>query len=105
MADDGPTPSSGPPWISIADVTAGEGDGLMTFTGRLSKASTKWIGMGYKIENGTAVTESDYNPSSRYAHGSRSIIIAAGQTSATISVSTVDDQEPEGEETFTVKLS
>ena len=94
VADDGPTSSNGPPSISIADETASEGDGVMTVTVSLSKASTKWIWMGYKIENGTVVSQSDYNPSSRYALGSRSTILAAGQTSARISVSIVDDQEP-----------
>ena len=88
--------------VSIADARASEGDPL-TFTVRLAGGTLgSDLGLSAKPGSGpgdTATADTDY------ATVARDVTIAAGRTSATFSVETVEDRDDEPDETFTVTLS
>ncbi len=103
VADDDPAspppPPSSKPTITVDDATAGEGDGAVEFTVRLSAASTAAVTVYYAANPGTAMPYADYLP-----EWGR-ITFAAGDTSKTVRVSLIDDRTPgEGDETFVLKL-
>ena len=106
VSDGGAAPPLPPPpsgtALSVADASASEGEAVR-FTVRLSGevpvealelVATPSSGPG---DSATASTD--------YATAEQSISIAAGQTSATFAVATVQDDEAEADETFTVTLS
>ena len=98
------TPESPPPMVAapalaIADVSAAESDGTLTFTVSLSFASGDAVTVRYGTENGTA-TVADY----RAASGT--LTFPADSTAAqTIVVTLRDDAVAEPAETFTLRLS
>ena len=100
IADDDPAPpSSSKPSISVDDATAGEGDGAVEFTVRLSAVSTAAVTVYYAANPGTAMPYADYLPDWGR------ITFAAGDTSKTVQVSLIDDRTSgEGDETFVLKL-
>jgi len=86
--------------ISVSDGNASEGDGSMQFTVNLDQASTADVSVDVSTANGTATAGSDYT-----ALAAQTVTVAAGQTSATFSVSLSEDDDVEADETFTVSLS
>ncbi len=97
--DNPPPPSSSKPSISVDDATAGEGDGTVEFTVRLSAASSSAVTVYYFTNQGTALPYADYRPEWGQ------VTFAAGDTSKTVQVSLIDDRTPgEGDETFVLKL-
>ncbi len=94
-----PPPSLSKPSISVGDATAGEGDGAVEFTVRLSAASSAAVTVYYAANPGTAMPYADYLPDWGR------VTFAAGDTAKTVQVSLIDDRTPgEGEETFVLKL-
>ena len=93
------TDNDNPPALSIGDVTVTEG-GTAQFTISLDAVSGKDVTVSWATSDGTATAGSDYT-----ARSSQSASIAAGQSSATITVQTTDDSTDETDETFTVTLS
>ena len=88
------------PQVSITDASATEGNPL-TFTVTLSPASTQSVTYYYATYQGTARGGGqDYQGS--YA---TALTFSSGQTSKTISVSTVDDTEDESDEQFYVYIT
>ncbi|MHC5856139.1 Calx-beta domain-containing protein [Nostoc sp.] len=92
------------PTISISDVSVAEGNtGTTTnanFTISLSNPSSQQVTVSYNTSDGTAqVVNSDYNS----ALGT--IIFAPGETSKTLSISVIGDNQTESNETFAVNLS
>ena len=87
------------PQLSIDDVAVAEG-GVAQFTIQLDAVSGKDVTFNWTTSDGTATAGSDYT-----AQTGQSVIIAAGQQSATVSVQTTDDGDDEASETFTVELS
>ena len=88
--------------VSVADARASEGDSV-TFTVRLAGGT---LGSDLKLSakpgsepGDTATADTDY------VTAARDVTIAAGRTSATFSVATVEDRDDEPDETFTVTLS
>ena len=97
--DNPPPPSSSKPSISVDDATAGEGDGAVEFTVKLSAASSSAVAVYYFTNQGTAMPYADYRPEWGQ------VTFAAGDTSKTVQVSLIDDRTPgEGDETFVLKL-
>ena len=94
ISDDDPLPS-----LSIADVTAGESAGTMTFTVSLSAASGRTVTVSWATNDGTALAGSDY------VAGSGALTFQPGVTSQTIDVTLSGDLLDEPNETFTVDLS
>ena len=88
-----------PPTLSIDDaapVTEGE---PAEFTARLSKTSATAVSVSYETVDGTAAAGWDYNAASG------TLRFEPGETSQTITVTTLDDGDPESDETFTLTLS
>lgn len=97
------------PTLSINDVKQAEGnaDGTMTFTVTLSGASATDTTFHFATAAGSAIEGSTTidTPGADYLAKSGDITIPAGQTSATIAITTKGDRIEEGNETFTVTLS
>ena len=86
------------PRLSIDDASVGEGDAA-EFTVTLSRTSNRTVTVDVQTANDTAEAGADYTAKSE------TLTIAAGQTTATFSVDTIDDQDQESDENFTVTLS
>jgi len=95
IRDDDP-PSS----VSIADGSAEEDAGTISFVVSLDHESGKRIGVAWETADGTAVAGDDYE------HTRAVVEFAPGVTARTISVAVIDDgdREPDGE-SFQVTLS
>lgn len=94
--------SSSLPTLSINDAIVTEGNSgttNMTFTVRLSAASTQTVSVNFATANGTAIAGSDYTS------GSGTITFNPGETSKTITVAVRGDLLDEDNETFMVNLS
>ena len=87
------------PALAIDDAPAVVEGGTAEFVVRLSEASSLAVMVDFETVDGTAEAGSDY----RAASGR--LTFAAGETTRTILVPTVDDTVPEAEEDFTVVLS
>ncbi|MDZ7965331.1 MAG: Calx-beta domain-containing protein [Nostoc sp. DedSLP03] len=92
------------PTISISDVSVSEGNtGTTTnanFVVTLSNASYQQVTVNYNTSDGTAKTsDSDYNSDSG------TIIFAPGETSKTLNIGVIGDNQSEANETFSVNLS
>ena len=97
------TPTTTPPGVSVAGVTAAEpsatGTAQAAFTVSLSKASTTPVTIGYATANGTATAGTDYTATTG------TLTFAPGVTSQKINVPILADTAVETAETFTVTLS
>ncbi|MGB5626060.1 MAG: PQQ-dependent sugar dehydrogenase, partial [Woeseiaceae bacterium] len=90
------------PTLSIADATVDEGDNGTTsldFNVSLSQSGTSNVSASYTTSDTSAIAGSDYTASSG------TLTIAAGDTSATISVEVIGDTNSEADEILTVTLS
>ena len=92
------------PTISISDVSIAEGNIGTTsnanFTITLSNPSYQQVTVNYNTSDGTAqIADSDYNSDSG------TIIFAPGETSKTLSIGVIGDNQSEANETFSVNLS
>ena len=88
-----------PAVVTIADASASEGDAI-TFTVTLDKAVSGGFTVTPSFTDGTATKGRDYTENT----AGLSFAGAAGETQ-TFSVSTTEDSDVEGDETFTVGLS
>ena len=89
------------PVLSIADAAAEEGDAV-EFAVSLSQAAGEAVTVQYDTSIGASDTAAadDFT-----AAAAQTLTIPAGDTSATISIPTVEDTTEEGDETFTLALS
>ena len=87
------------PAVTIADVSAAEGDGI-TFTVRLDKAVSGGLTVTPSFTDGTATKGTDYTENT----AGLSFAGTKGETQ-TFTVSTTDDTDSEPDETFTVGLA
>src|SRR5207247_2022796 len=90
------------PSISINNASVTEGNSGTTnaaFTVSLAASSPQDIAIHYATSNGTATSGSDFTSTSG------TLTIAAGQTSATISVPVLGDHTDEANETFSLTLT
>jgi len=97
ITDDDPAPT-----ISIADQSITEGNTgtkTLTFTVTLSAVSGLPVTVNYATAGGTATSGADF------VAGNGTVTIAAGQTSATFTVTINGDTTVESNENFTVTLS
>ena len=90
------------PRVSIADqeATEGEADPTMHFEVAMDVAHYQPVRVNYEITEDTATEGDDYTSS----HYIGQLTFSAGTTRRTITVSAVDDNEPEGTETFEIEL-
>ncbi len=97
--NDGNQTPPGPPTLAIYDVTVTEGSGSAVFRVSLNTESTEVVTVDYSTFDGTATAGSDY----RATGGT--LTFEPGETRQTIPVEVLDDDEVEGDEILTVKLS
>ncbi len=96
------TNDDAPPVISIGDASLVEGDDGVTylvFTVSLSKPSIDPVTVDFETADGSAAEDSDY------LGLTGQVSFAPGDTSETISVPLIGDENPENNETLTVTLS
>ena len=96
---DGPSSPSGLPALVIDDVTVAEDGGSAPFTVSLSRQSSAAVTVAYETSDWTATAGSDYTAASGR------LTFAPGETRKTIAVPVLADDEEEGDEIFTVRLS
>ena len=96
---DGPLPPSGLPELAIHDVTVAEDAGNAVFRVSLSHESDEAVTVAYATSDWTATAGSDYTTASGR------LTFEPRETLTTIAVQMVDDDEEEGDEVFTVRLS
>lgn len=90
------------PSVTIDDTSAGEADGTLDFDLRLSNASHEEL----RIQVVTpAPPEDTATPDVDYTPIDTDVVVAAGTTTATVSVPTVADDMDEADETVTVRLA
>ncbi len=85
--------------VTIADASAEEGD-VLTFTVTLDQAVAGGLTVTPSFTDGTATSGTDYTENT----ASLSFTGAAGETQ-TFTVATIEDEEAEADETFTVSLA
>ena len=86
--------------LTIADAGADEGDDI-TFTVTLDPTSSREV----KVDWATSVASGDTAVQADFTAGSDTLTFAAGDSSKTFTVATVEDTTSEPDETFTVTLS
>ena len=96
---DGPSSPSRLPALVIDDVTVAEDAGSAPFTVSLSRPSSAAVTVAYETSDWTATAGSDYTAASG------TLTFAPGETRKTIAVLVLVDDEEEGDEIFTVRLS
>ncbi len=94
ILDDDPAPS-----LTIADASANENVGTLDFTVSLSQVSGKDVSVNYATSGVTALLGGDF------ASSFGTLTIPAGQLTAMVPVTILDDVIYEGSETFAVDLS
>ncbi|HEY1140702.1 MAG TPA: Calx-beta domain-containing protein, partial [Lysobacter sp.] len=87
------------PTVSINSASVAEGDSVV-FTVSLSGPSATDVSVTLNTANGTAIAPGDY-----IAQSGLTVTILAGNTTATVSVPTIEDTLFEGDETFTATIS
>ena len=90
--------NEGNPTLSISNASAIEGN-TIDFTITVSPVKSSDITFDYRTVNGTANASSDFTGSSW-----TSITLPANQSSMTLGISTTQDTEEEGNESFTVEI-
>ena len=87
------------PALAVADVSAGEGDGMLRFTVTLGAAAAEQVTVSYATEDGTATAGADY----RQTRGS---LTFPPESSAArqVEVPVHDDRVAEGAETLILRL-
>lgn len=92
-------PGFAPPTLSVANAAAVPEGSAQTFTVTLSPAATVPVTVDYAAVSGSAVQGADFAPASG------TLTFAAGETTKTITVSTLDDVLDEPSQTYTITLS
>ena len=91
---------AGPPAISVSDAAVQEAQGaVLVFSVTLSHAFTRTVTVAYATSDGSAQAGSDYTAASA------TLTFNAGETSQTVQVTVLTDQEDESQETLTLTLS
>ena len=88
----------GTPALSVADASAPEG-GTLAFAVTLAPAAPGTVSVDWATSDGTAKAGTDYTAASG------TLVFAPGETSKTVSVAVLADEEAEGAETMVLTLS
>ena len=87
------------PALAVADVSAGEGDGMLRFTVTLGAAAAEQVTVSYATEDGTATAGADY----RQTRGSLTFP-PESNAARQVEVPILDDRVAEGAETLILRL-
>jgi len=94
------TDNDATPKVSISGpVEVNEAAGTVTYTVKLSNASSETVKVNYGSDDGTATSGKDYGATQG------SLSFAPGETEKTVTVSIIDDKVLEGAETYKISLS
>ncbi|MYD86716.1 MAG: hypothetical protein F4Y14_11415, partial [Acidobacteria bacterium] len=85
--------------VSVADAAVSESAGTATLTVTLSAAAARPLELSYETSDGTASSGSDYTAASG------SLTVPAGQTSQDLTLTVLDDEIDEPDETFDLTVS
>ena len=96
--DDGTSPPPTTPSLRIGDATVDEGGGPAVFTVTASAESSGTMTVDYETADDSATAGGDYTITSG------TLTFSAGQRTATIEVTVIDDSDEEQDETFKVRL-
>ena len=101
--DDDPPPPvvNSTPTLSISDASGSEGD-TITFTVTLSPSSSRYVWVNYYARPAYGDAQSATYADFGSVYGT--LTFNPGETSKTISVTLIDDSQPEGDETFVFSL-
>ena len=97
--DNDTAPPPTPPSFSVSNAASVNEGCTVFYTVTRSGSTTGTYSVSFATANGSAAAGSDYNANSG------TLTFASGETSKTISVSTIDDSAYEGDETVLVNLS
>ena len=97
--DDGTSPPPTTPSLRIGDATVDEGGGPAVFTVTASAESSGTMTVDYETADDSATAGDDYTSTSG------TLTFSAGQRTATIEVTVLDDSDEEPDETFKVRLT
>ena len=86
------------PYVSIADATASEAAAAIRFSVALSAQSSQPVSVDYATTDRSATAGEDYTAATS------TLTLQAGQTTATIEVQLIDDNDTEPAETFEITL-
>ena len=92
------------PTVSVGDAAASEGNAAV-FTLTLSSIAAVDVTVGVDTADGSAIAAGAGIAENDYGATMTTVIIPAGQTSATVGVPTIDESVFEGNETFLVNLA
>ncbi len=95
---DNDEPAPPPATLSVSDASVTEGGDLVFTVTRAGDTATACL-FGHGTQNGTAIAPGDYAP------GGNNAVIAAGATTTTFTVATVDDALDEPTETLLVNIA
>ena len=87
--------------VSVADASAGEGDGSIVFTVTLSRAFSQQVTVDWSATADTATAGVDYAAPATPT----TLTFSPQETEKTITVSLMDDEQDEADETFHLDLS
>ena len=87
--------------VSVADASAGEGEGSIVFTVTLSRAFSQQVQVDWSATGDTATAGVDYTAPATPA----TLTFSPPETEKTITVSLLDDEQDEADETFHLDLS
>ena len=90
---------AGPPGLTVADAEGTEADGVVDFTVTLTRASQRRVTVDYATTDDSAHAGHDYEA----AEGT--LTLAAGTTTATVSVTVLSDNHDDDDERFRLVLS
>jgi hypothetical protein len=93
------------PKVSVADITVPENVGNATFTVKLDTVPRVEILIDFTTGNGSATDGNDYTATEGTTDALTQLQFLPGETTKTITVPITDDNNPEGDETFTLTLS
>ncbi len=88
-----------PPAVRVSDASGLESAGSLSFRLDLSRSHVSAVSVKFSTKDGTAKSGEDYTATSE------TVEFAAGETSKTVAVPLVSDDEAEPDKTFTVHLS
>ena len=97
--DDGTSPPPTMPSLRIGDATVDEGGGPAVFTVTANAESSGTMTVDYATADDSATAGDDYTSTSG------TLTFSAGQRTATIEVTVLDDSDEEQDETFKVRLT
>ena len=103
---DNDNPAPGTPQVSISNLTVDEADGTANFVITLDRSAAGVVSMNYATQDGAPIAGvAAATAGQDYTATSGTLDFAPGETAKTVKVPLINDNLPEGDEGFSLKLS